>query len=266
MRLSAEGDGWPLPGILASYAAGAVCVEPRESPLPGLPPAGVCDIHLGRNVILAGGATTHPIVLSADNGEVVYQPAHCIRPDFEGLQQTLGDLRARLEADRVRELMDAGVELVIADGRLPDIRQGPVVGLIKTLATMYIVDQAHVECVMRLRAGERSPLFTIQRARSTYYSWFVCLRNPRPYDVSLSGLARLEMDDYTSCEDVRRVADLTAAILPEYASSPDRDARAPQNLLPVGFLERELRRHLGELEYLKRLMATSFQKDTPWTP
>ena len=49
-----------------------------------------------------------------------------------------------------------------------------------------------------------------------------------------------EMDDSVAESDARRRADLTAALLPAYASTPNRDARAPQNLLPVGQLERRV--------------------------
>ncbi|HEY8172676.1 MAG TPA: hypothetical protein VIH21_06285, partial [Dehalococcoidia bacterium] len=52
----------------------------------------------------------------------------------------------------------------------------------------------------------------------------------------------------------RELADITATVLPRYASTPMRDARAPQNLLPVGQLERDLRRRLGDPVLLHRLL------------
>ncbi|MBI5284698.1 MAG: hypothetical protein HY874_06355 [Chloroflexi bacterium] len=258
VRVSAEGDGWPIPGALVSYAAGAACPG-REPP--------VRHVNVQRRVILAKGVQPSSITLSARNGELDYLPAHNAGEDFESLGRTLNDLRANLEAEVVRALIVEGMELIIADGRLPDVRHGPVVGLIKTLHDLYVSKPEQVDCLMRLRAGERSPLFLIQRARTTYYSWFICLRDPGPLDLALSGLARLEMDDAKSKDEVLRVADITASILPAYASTAARDDRAPQNLLPVGQLERELRHRLGDPELLKRLMVQTFAKESPgWNP
>jgi uncharacterized protein len=40
--------------------------------------------------------------------------------------------------------------------------------------------------------------------------------------------------------------------LPRFASSPIRDPRAPQNLVPIGALEDELRRRLGDPVLVRR--------------
>ncbi len=45
---------------------------------------------------------------------------------------------------------------------------------------------------------------------------------------------------------------MTAAVLPRFASEPHKDTRAPQNLYPIGGLERELRRRLGDQALLFR--------------
>jgi hypothetical protein len=42
------------------------------------------------------------------------------------------------------------------------------------------------------------------------------------------------------------MADRTAAVLPIVGSEPHIDARAPQNLVPIGALERELRHRMGD--------------------
>ncbi|HSJ45238.1 MAG TPA: hypothetical protein VK923_11210, partial [Euzebyales bacterium] len=42
------------------------------------------------------------------------------------------------------------------------------------------------------------------------------------------------------------LADESTATLPRFASSPHRDLRAPQNLYPIGALERHLRHRLGD--------------------
>mgnify|MGYP000998081643 CR=1 FL=1 len=83
-------------------------------------------------------------------------------------------------------------------------------------------------------------------------------------ETSLYGLAeRLEMDSAEDLADVFRAADRTAALLPRYASRPERDPRAPQNLLPIGQLERELRHQLGDIELLQRFITRAFETERP---
>jgi len=55
-------------------------------------------------------------------------------------------------------------------------------------------------------------------------------------------------------DEARRLADLTATLMPRYASLRSRDPRAPQNLTPIGALENRLRRELGDAVLLKRLI------------
>jgi len=257
-RISAVGEGWPIPGALVSYAAGAVLCD-AEPPLR--------HIKVERRIILTRGAAPAAVRLEAQNGPVVYLPASSSGEDAEGIGQALGDLRANLEAEVVRALLADACELIVVDGRLPGVRQGPVVGLIKTLQGLYIERPEQVACLEALRTGERSPVFIIEKQRARYYSWFVCLRTPGRFEIPLSGLARLEMDHNTPKAEALRTADVTAAVLPAYASTPSRDDRAPQNLLPVGQLERELRRRQGDVEYLTRLMMTAFAKEElTWNP
>ncbi len=54
-----------------------------------------------------------------------------------------------------------------------------------------------------------------------------------------------------------RLADLTARLLPPLASAPHKDPRAPQNLVPIGGLERELRRRLGDQQLLYRALRSA---------
>ena len=60
-----------------------------------------------------------------------------------------------------------------------------------------------------------------------------------------------------------RSADTTAIVLPQFASEPYKDARAPQNLYPIGGLERELRRRLGDSELLYRALRTVARQSAP---
>ena len=53
---------------------------------------------------------------------------------------------------------------------------------------------------------------------------------------------------------MRTIADRTAAILPIVASEPHIDPRAPQNLVPIGALERELRHRMGDPGFVYRAL------------
>ena len=57
--------------------------------------------------------------------------------------------------------------------------------------------------------------------------------------------------------EVTQLADLTARLLPRFASTPHKDPRAPQNLVPIGGLERELRRRLGDQQLLYRSLRAA---------
>jgi hypothetical protein len=48
------------------------------------------------------------------------------------------------------------------------------------------------------------------------------------------------------------LADEVTATLPRFASRPHRDVRAPQNLYPIGGLERHLRHRLGDAGVIGR--------------
>ena len=69
----------------------------------------------------------------------------------------------------------------------------------------------------------------------------------------------MEMAGSSDLTEVRRIANLTASMLPGFASQPYQDERAPQNLLPVGLLETQLRHLLGNPD----LMASSRPRSLP---
>jgi hypothetical protein len=46
-------------------------------------------------------------------------------------------------------------------------------------------------------------------------------------------------------------------LLPKLSSAPHKDPRAPQNLVPIGGLERELRRRLGDQQLLYRALRAA---------
>jgi hypothetical protein len=67
-----------------------------------------------------------------------------------------------------------------------------------------------------------------------------------------SATVRLECSADLPAEDAIALADVTARVLPRLASTPHKDPRAPQNLVPIGGLERQLRHRLGDAALLYR--------------
>jgi len=75
--------------------------------------------------------------------------------------------------------------------------------------------------------------------------------------VPWSGVVRLECSADLPLPEVTRLGDLTARLLPPLASVPHKDPRAPQNLVPIGGLERQLRRRLGDQHVLYRALRAA---------
>jgi hypothetical protein len=83
------------------------------------------------------------------------------------------------------------------------------------------------------------------------------LQLPGSPGVPWSGVVRLECSAELPPADVTGLADLTARLLPPLASTPHKDPRAPQNLVPIGGLERELRHRLGDQQLLYRALRVA---------
>ena len=69
---------------------------------------------------------------------------------------------------------------------------------------------------------------------------------------SWTGVVRCEASGQLPLDDVRMIADRTAAVLPLVASEAHLDPRAPQNLVPIAALEHELRHRMGDARLVYR--------------
>jgi hypothetical protein len=233
----------PVGGIMASYAAGAMCIG-ADPPLQ--------HALVERALIMGNGHEDRGRRIRVGAQELAYRAVSCPGNDSNAFTQRLNDLRARLEMSVIERLSDSG-RTVIVDGRLPPIGPSAVMGLIKTPHILPFANYAdQFQLLPKLKTGERTPILKRRRSAREFYSWFICLCTPRPHEFSLSGVVMLEMDTSNSIASVRRAADFTACALPRFASDPMRDPRAPQNLLPVGELERQLRRRLGDPALIQR--------------
>jgi hypothetical protein len=77
----------------------------------------------------------------------------------------------------------------------------------------------------------------------------------------MAGLVRLEVSASSGLKAAQDVAALASAVLPLFASQPGRDPRAPQNLYPVGALERHLRHRLGDAALIRRAIEARLNEE-----
>lgn len=243
-RIWIHGDGpQPAPGIAASYAAGLVCCNDE---------AHIVDTRVERGLFTASpdavaiktARATYPARASAGNS-----------PDdlTIALQRSLAEIEMQVALNfRAREQMTD--DLVVVDGPLRGRTHVPrMVGYIKTHQAAYLPeDQAAV--VAALQSGERTPVFTIGTSW-TRRSWY--LRLPGPSTAPWSGVVRLECSVDLPTDAAIELADMTAVLLPGMASQPHKDPRAPQNLVPIGGLERQLKHRLGDQKFLYRALRSA---------
>jgi hypothetical protein len=236
-------DPQPSPGIAASYAAGLVCLDGS---------ARITDVAVQRGLFTAA-----PDAASIDSRHAVYVARKAAGPGADqlslALQQQLSDTEVQLALLFRKENPDAD-DLLFVDGPLRGrTHLDRTIGYIKTHHTTYLPpEQAAV--VGELGPGQRTPAFTMGTSwrRSSWY-----LRLPGAGNAPWSGVVRLECSADLPVPEVSRLADLSAQVLTPLTSSPHKDPRAPQNLVPIGGLERELRRRLGDPGLLYRSLRAA---------
>jgi len=253
VRVIGDESGRIVYGAFSSLAVGAVLVTGRLAELS----AGMPE----RILALTDGAHSDPVNIRAGRLTLRYEAQSTSISGLPGVHEALRAGRQAAETRLGERMADAGYPLVVVDGPLGfwPTRHSSVVGLVKTIHKQYLAPP-QLDLLVRLSRGERTPLFRIERDRSAY-SWYLRLSPRRPIEHPWAGLVRLEALEFVGKETAIRLADLTAGLLPGFASSPIRDPRAPQNLYPVGALEDHLRRRLGDQELIRRsIEAHLFQE------
>ncbi|HET8943480.1 MAG TPA: DNA double-strand break repair nuclease NurA [Dehalococcoidia bacterium] len=251
-RVIGDDSGQRVYGAFSSLAVGAVITTPSGATLsPGLPE---------RVLALTGGASFGPVDIACGRLTLRFQAHSTAVTSVAGVHEALSSARQAAETRFGERLADEGYPLVVVDGPIGfwPPRHTSVVGLVKTIHKQYLAgDQA--ELLSRLGPGERTPIFRIGRDRPAF-SWYLRLSPRRPIEHPWAGIVRLEAMEFVGLEATVRLAGLTARHLPDFASSPIRDPRAPQNLYPIGALEQRLRRQLGDPEFIRRSIEAHFYR------
>lgn len=244
LRVLAEDAGETCFGAFASVAVGAVRSSPSASC--------VEPIRVHRALALAGPMGTGAWLVPCGSAVLAFEPTRSVKQGYLGVADAVDRLRGEAEMQLGQAMVDQGYPLVILDGRL---RLFPtpgtaVIGYTKTIHRRYLA-RPQEAMLPELGAGQRSPLFLIQEQRPLY-SWYLRLAAGRPIEHALAGMVRLETSASIGVTEAINLANLTAHHLPSFASTQERDPRAPQNLLPIGALEDRLRHELGDHAWIRR--------------
>ncbi|KKK07353.1 hypothetical protein [Micromonospora sp. HK10] len=240
---TAEEDGGSFPGIAASYAAGVVRCDLERGA------AELAGARVGRGLFTASpsaqdvlaGRIHYPVHRVGGTGELSKLPA-AVQAPLTALEVAVSDA-ARADGD-----------LLVVDGPLRSRRQLPrTLGYVKTQHSQYL-DARLNAVVTGLAPGQRCPVFRLGTAWGGY-SWY--LRLPGSGGAPWAGIVRVECSTELTEAEAIELADLSLVTLPRFASTPYKDPRAPQNLIPIAGLERRLRSMLGDARLLHRVLTTA---------
>lgn len=180
------------------------------------------------------------------------------------LQRRLAELELAVAVDARNALAEhpsraygqeaEGDDLLVVDGPLRGRTHLPrALGFIKTHRTVYLPPTLHA-IVGRLRPAQRTPVFLMGTSWDRH-AWY--LRLPCRPGSPWTGVVRLECSADLPTPEVVALANASQRVLCRYASVEYKDTRAPQNLVPIAGLERELRRQLGDPRLLARALRAA---------
>lgn len=196
-----------------------------------------------------------PVAQAIAIENMVYEPHHTPARTSEELLQQATRLMRGYEADLAARLPGglAVVDGPLFQGRAPLER--PLLGYAKSFAQLYL-PPFEAQLLPQLQPGERTPVFRVEQSQSRrkfpLWVWFMRLPlKPSAPFHSAASLLRVETVA-PDLEIATQRADLSVKLFEQMASSPARDPRAPQNLIPIGGLEQLLGRHMGAAEVVRR--------------
>jgi hypothetical protein len=195
----------------------------------------------------------------------------------DGLSYELVEAEGDPEALRAAAMERRGaLEMMVGDGlraRYPQallLHDGPLhklsaaatagrLGYAKSHHRAYL-SEGHAALLAELAPGERTPVFTFKRSERRFYSWYLRLplEPERPYAPAAT---LLRVETAAGEAEALELAAVSLSVFPRLASRPFRDPRAPQNLIPVGALERELGRRLGQAALLRRKLLEYIRRE-----
>jgi hypothetical protein len=225
-------DGRISRGVAGAHACGAVLVDGETTPT-------FAHVVAIRHLIFGSGVRG---ALPSMPGGWAWRASSIADTDPDAPLAEL-QLRMRRAEGELAELLCADGWFSVVDGPLTYVRSAdlPVVGYVKTHHRMLLPPVEHASVPRLLEVATRTSLF----AHADRYSAYVRVSTPDYHAGPWSGIARIEIPQSTGLTRAIRTADAVTGLLPRFAGIAHRDPRAPQNLQPVGALERHLRHLLG---------------------
>lgn len=249
LRLVAIDGERQVSGLFGSFAVGAVRCDGR---------AVFAEHDVRRWVVLGAGLQPDRVEVRVGGDGLEFEPRAEPGTDPDAPLFGLQKLMQAEEANLASRLAAEGDRLVLTDGRLGflDVTTSPVVGVVKRFVRAYL-EPEHDALLSRLGPGERTPLFGLAYEGQPLqrYAWYTRLVPRRPVWHDHAGIVRCEVRAGVGVEDARRLADRVSALLPAFAGRPS-DPRAPQNLAPIGALERWLRHRMGHRGMIRRALTS----------
>lgn len=258
-RFLGRKEDQPLYGAFGTLAVGAVKITNNQASF--LP-------SIIRRVIALGGDVKPPITSIScpfgNNNKLIYDL--CLTSSENNPQIPILLLQKAMlenEARLAEMLCNSDNTLIIRDGPLLYGKyQTPenTLGYVKTMGKNYL-DPEQTTLLWELKIGQRTPIFAIGKNNQRRLSWYLksgdsSLSAQRLGYHGLHGIVRLDLDGEVELEKAQEIADLSTNLILKYASHPTRDPRAPQNLTPVGALERELGRRMGDRQIIERRLRS----------
>jgi uncharacterized protein len=247
--LVAEGEQQAL-ALFGSYATGAVVMDHH---------AELAHDQVARLFIVGGNQASPDVDVPAGSGRPLRYRGYSAPCDtHEKLWETLITAMCKAEAG-MAEALSTPTSLILADGNLTFLGGSScVVGVIKSLHRIYLTGR-RAAILERLRPRERTPLFRIVSGqRCERYQVLTCylrLAPPQRIEPACAGLVRLEVKASLGMPHAVVLLEQAAVHVCALASHAPKDPRAPQNLIPLGGLERQLRHKLGDPLLVRRGIA-----------
>jgi uncharacterized protein len=237
-------------GIAGAYGVGAAMFRPGRS--------GEYDHLMTQRLAVA--CAGHAVEVGPVAGGWNWISASTQDAAVEKAEAVIHEQMRQGETTLARDLGATGA-LTVVDGNLNYVRsiEGSFIGCVKTHRRIYL-QRDDRERVARLGAGERTSLFTV---RQDCYACYLRLAPRGPHHAPWHGIVRIEVPQAIGRAAAIRLADLAAGTLPRFAGVEGRDPRAPQNLRPIGALERRLRQMLGPAESAMRALRSAVAAHHP---
>jgi len=240
-------------GVAGAHACGSVLVEDGVPPVYG-------PLQLTRHVIFGSGVNH---ALPPVHGGWAWQASSIAESDPEAPLRELQNRMRRAEGELAATLCAEGW-LTVVDGPVTYVRARdlPVVGYVKTHHRMLLPAPEHVRVPQLISVGQRTSLF----AHGNRYSAYARIATPDVHSGPWSGVIRLELPQSAGLRQCAEQASVITGLLPRFAGVRHRDPRAPQNLQPVGALEKHLRHLLGPSDYATRAVRDAVAQLRPAVP